>query len=618
MFMLKWCILGIGFMFMLMNGTAQKVSTNKKAEEGYEGALLLFRQKHYEEALKVLEKAAAYDRFPELYFLRADIYNKQKNKKAEIEAIEEGLGLDSAKYSGYYFFLAENYMSLGNYEEAQLAYRKYLEKDKRQQNAGQARRQLENCEFAVSALASEEKGSRELFITADQDVYWPSLDVTGHTVWYTELREGTENIRMLKEGKTYFLNLNTADNEGTQSLTADGQMMYFTGCGRPDSRGSCDIYVTYRISDTLWSEPVNLGEPVNTDSWEAQPAISPDGRHLFFASNRPGGRGGSDIWHTTLLSRSKDGRQWWSEPELLYFNTSGQEMAPFLYCDGKTLFFASDGYPGMGKMDIYKVDLDKEDKPVNMGITVNSYEDEMGFVVDASGRQGYFAAEKEGKRSIYKCNLPGKVRSSEISYLKLEVMDEDGYSMVPDQLVVQVVGKGDTLAFYDGRYVNAEMLVCTPAECMLLLSVLKSGYLYYSDTLCIGKSDYARPLYREIILKKIRENSSLVLKGIFFEVDDYTLRPESEPELQQLVAFMQQNPGVKIEIAGYTDNDGTDEYNYRLSENRAFEVYKYLFLHRVKKDRMSYRGYGKENPVAPNDTEEGRAKNRRTEIRIRS
>ncbi len=614
--MRKECLLCLGLLLAFTEVIAQKVSANKKAQQGYEEAIQLYRGKKYGEALKVLDKAAAYDRFAELFFLKADIYNKQKNAQAEIDAIEAGLALDSLKYTGYYYFLAENHMLRGEYAKAQAAYKHYLGKDKKQQNALRARQQLKNCEFALRALAAGKKKEREVFIASDRDVYWPSLDVTGETVLYTSLDEGVENIRMRKGEKTFFLSLNTAENEGTQSLTADGQMMYFTGCGRPDSRGSCDIYVAYRLSDSLWSEPVNLGEPVNTDAWEAQPAISPDGRHLFFASTRPGGRGGSDIWYSTLLGRSSDGRQQWSEPRLLYFNTPGQEMAPFLYYDGKTLFFASDAYTGMGGMDIYKVNLDEAGEPLNMGISINSHENEMGFVVDATGRKGYFTSAQDGKRNIYRFDLDEELRCPETAYLKLKIRDEEGRPVVPDQLVVQVLGKRDTLALYDGMYVNSDMAVCTPAENTLLLSVLKTGYLYYSDTVRVGRADFNRPAEREIIMRKIRENSSLVLKGIFFEVDDYTLRSESEAELQQLVAFMQRNPGIRIEIAGYTDNNGTDEYNLRLSENRAFEVFKYLFLHRVKKDRMTYKGYGKANPVAPNDTEEGRARNRRTEIKV--
>lgn len=616
--MLKWCILCFGCLLVQTLSVAQKVRVNEKAQRGYEEAMQFYRSKKYGEALKVLEKAAAYDRFAELFFLKADIYNKQKDRQSEIEAIEEGLALDSLKYPAYYFFLGEDYMLQGDYEKAQVAYEQYLKKDKKQQNAARARQQLRNCVFARHALAAGGKRERELFIASGRDVYWPSLDVTGETVLYTALDEGVENIRMRKGEKTFFLRLNTAGNEGTQSLTADGRMMYFTSCGRPDSRGSCDIYVAYRLSDTLWSEPVNLGEPVNTDSWEAQPAISPDGRHLFFASNRPGGRGGSDIWYSTLLGRSDDGRQRWSEPKLLYFNTPGQEMAPFLYYDGKTLFFASDSYPGMGGMDIYKVDLEEAGEPVNMGISINSHENEMGFAVDATGRRGYFTSSQQGKRNIYRCELEDGVRCPETAYLKLKIRDEDGNALVPEQLIVQIVGKRDTLALYDGMYVHSEMSVCTPAESTLLLSALKRGYLYYSDTVRIGRASFDRPAEREIVMRKIRENSSLILKGIFFEVDDYALRPESEAELQQLVAFMQRNPEVEIEIAGYTDNAGTDEHNLRLSENRAFEVFKYLFLHRVKKERMAYKGYGKAHPIAPNDTEEGRARNRRTEIKVKA
>ncbi len=615
--MRKWCVCWLVCLLASVVVEAQNVSANKKGREEYEEALRFYREKRYGEALERLDKAEEAGRFAEACFLRADIYNKQKNKETEIEAIEAGLELDSMRYTGYYFFLAEDYMALGNYEKAGFAYEQYLKKDKKQQHAVRARKQRKNCEFALHALATEQKKERELFIAEAGDVYWPSLDITGETILYTALEDGVENIRMLRDGKSQGLNLNTSGNEGTQSLTADGQMMYFTGCGRPDSRGSCDIYVAYRLSDSVWSEPVNLGEPVNTDSWEAQPSISPDGRHLFFASNRSGGRGGSDIWYSVLLRREENGRQVWSEPRLLYFNTGGQEMAPFLHYDGKTLFFASDAYPGMGGMDIYKVDLEEVGEPQNVGITVNTFEDEMGFAVDASGRKGYFASRENGKRNIYRYELEDEFRCGETSYLKLEVTDEEDMRLIPDQVTVQVIGRRDTLALYDGKYVNSEMLVCTPAESILLLSVLKDGYLYYSDTVLVGQADWERPLYRKIVMKKIRTNTSLVLKGIFFEVNDYSLRPESEAELLQLVAFMQRNPNVEIEIAGYTDDSGTDDYNYRLSESRAFEVFKYLFLHRIRKERMTYKGYGKENPVASNDTEEGKAKNRRTEIRVK-
>lgn len=592
-------------------------SANKKAEANYREALELYKNKDYKGAHAALYKSEELDRgFPELYLLRADIYNREKNTEGEITSIRKAFSLDSLKYTSYYYLLADCYYSVGDYSNALVFYDQYIRKDKKQNWFTAAKRKIENCRFAHHALQTQKKQPVVSFIQSEQDVYWPSLDVTGETVLYTKQDEGGENIWMRKDGKDYFLNLNTTENEGTQSLTADGKMMYFTTCGRPDGRGSCDIYVAYRISDTVWSAPINLGYPVNTDAWEAQPAISADGTKLFFASNREGGRGGSDIWFSRLLSREVDGRQVWSYPLCLYFNTPAQEMAPFLYYDNNILFFASDGYPGMGGMDIYRADLNRVNEPVNVGITVNTCKDEMGFTVDASGNWGYFASDVNGPKNIFKYRLTDSISCDPMSYVRLVVRAKDGGALKPDRLTVVIPETKDTLAFYDGLYVYNEMLVCIPANRLLLVSAEKEGYMYYSDTLYTAATDREHPLYKKIVLHEIRPGETLVLKGVFFDVDDYRLKPESVMELQQLAGFMSRNPDVKIEISGHTDNTGSVEHNYELSESRAFEVYKYLFVNRINKNRMIYKGYGKDKPVASNEDEAGRAVNRRTEIKI--
>ena len=161
------------------------------------------------------------------------------------------------------------------------------------------------------------------------------------------------------------------------------------------------------------------------------------------------------------------------------------------------------------------------------------------------------------------------------------------------------------------------MLACIPVNKLLWVSAVKQRYLYYSDTLQVKENTRENPRIYTLCLRPIQKEQTLVLKGIFFDVDDYRLRPESYPELRQLVVFLKQNPEVKIEISGHTDNTGSDQHNYRLSENRAFEVYKYLFLNHIQKERMEYKGYGKDRPLRTNDTEEGRKENRRTEIRVR-
>lgn len=610
----------IGCLLLLMlvgGGAIYGQSDNKKAAANYQRALELFRQKDYNGTHAALDKAAALDdRFPELYLLRADVLDKEKRIPEEIEAIRKAFELDSLKFTYYNYLLADCYYEQGDYENARKYFERYMQTDKKQNQLTAARRKTENCNFALHALRVQKKQPVQPYITSDKNVYWPSLDAMGHTILYTMQDGMDENIRMKMDTIDRPLNLNTTENEGTQSLTADGRMMYFTACGRKGGLGSCDIYVAYRISDTLWSEPINLGYPLNTEAWEAQPAISADGTKLYFASNREEGRGGSDIWYSTLLRREPDGRQLWSRPKCLYFNTSGQEMAPFLYYDSETLFFASDAYPGMGGMDIYKVNVNRVNTPDNIGITVNTQKDEMGFAVDITGKWGYFASDINGPKNIFKYYLDDSIACPAVSRMELVLQDETGYPPSPENLVVVDPETSDTLAYYDGVYMNSPILICATNDKPLLLSIAGKGHMYYSDTIRIGREGVEKPLQKNIRMQKIKIGESLVLKGMFFDVDDHHLKPQSVTELQQLLHFLNLNHTVTIEISGHTDNTGSEQHNVQLSDARAFEVYKYLFVNRINKNRMTYKGYGKTVPVAPNDSEQGRARNRRTEIKI--
>lgn len=605
------------FCFLFVTLDAQQTRTvNKKAFGYFQDAKVAFREGKIQKALELLNKAKNYDqRFSGLYLLEADIFNKKGDKDSEIKAVEVALGLDSLRDHPYYYFvLAEAEFDKAHYEKAEEYYTLYLRRDKRRQAEQQALKQVENCKFAQEALRTQTKQPVEMYYEAGQPVYWPSLDVTGETLLFTKQEENRETMWMLKDREPYPLNFKTTGNYGASSLTADGQMMYFS---MNSGRNGFDIYVAYRLSDTTWSEPVNLGEPVNTDGWEGQPTISADGRRMYFAANREGGRGGSDIWFSRLLRRESNGRQIWSQPRCLYFNTPGDEMAPFLYFDNKTLFFASDGYPGMGRKDIYKVDVEEVSKPLNIGITVNSQREELGFIVDGSGEWGYFSSDVSGKRCIYRYRLEQDIACPPAAYIKLLTEDESEVPLAPDRLALVDVATGDTLANYDEVYACEQMLACVPVHKLLLVNAVKKGYMYYSDTLRVRQASPENPQVCRIRLSPIRKDRTLVLKGIFFDVDDYRLKPESYPELQQLLVFLRLNPEVKIEIGGHTDNSGNDKHNNQLSENRAFEVYKYLFLRHVSKERMEYRGYGKDRPLAPNTTQEGKARNRRTEIRIK-
>ncbi len=595
---------------------AQRKSTvPKKALNYFQQAKEVFRMGQTDKALEYLEKAKLlYEGFSGFYLLEADIRNKKGQSLEERKAIETALALDSLKNHPYYFVvLADFYFAEGNYVKAREFYKSYLLRDPRKQVQAQVLRQVAHCDFALTALQTQVKQPAEVFWENDLPVYWPALDVRGRCMLYTEQVGDQEKIWMLKEGISYPVDFQTSENYGAPALTADGQTMYFS---MKNDRNGFDIYVSYRLSDTTWSAPVNLGYPVNTESWEAQPAISADGTRLYFASTREGGRGGSDIWFSRLLRKEAGGRQIWSAPRCLYFNTPEDEMAPFLYFDNRTLFFASDGYPGMGGKDIYKVDLEEVSVPLNIGITVNTQRDEFGFIVDASGQWGYFSSDVNGKRAIYRYCLPDGVACPPVGCVHFQTEDAEGKPLLVDRLILREINLGDTVAFYE-RYPDSRILACVPRHTFLLVNAVKKGYMLYSDTLTVTEATVEHPQVYELKMQKIQPGQSLILKGIFFDTDDFSLKPASYAELQQLAGFLLQNPEVKIEISGHTDDTGEDAHNEQLSENRAFEVYKYLFLQRISKDRMTYKGYGKRQPLCPNTTEEGKAMNRRTEIRIK-
>ncbi len=606
----------LGMMWLSGVEAQRTVKVDKKAFGLFQEAKETFRQGKTTKALELLEKAKHYDKdFSGIYLLQADIYHQKKETAQEIEAIETALALDSLENHPYYYLvLADHYFELPDYNKALAYYQQYLQKDKRLQMKIRAERQAANCCYALDVLQNQVKQPMEIFYKASLPVYWPVLDAIGHSLLFTEQEGDRETIWMLKDSMRYPVKFEASGNYGAPALTADGKTMYWA---MDNGRNGFDIYVAHRLSDTTWSEPINLGYPVNTESWEAQPAISADGTRLYFASIREGGRGGSDIWCSRLLGYDPLGRQVWCRPYNLFFNTEGDEMAPFLYSDNNTLFFASDGYPGMGRKDIFKVHLSKREMPVNIGMPVNTQKDEFGFMVDGSGQWGYFSSDVEGKRCIYRYRLDEQIACPPVGYINLTVQDECENPVSPDQLILTDLESGDTLSYYGEGHTGEQMWACVPQNKRLLIGVLKRGYLYYSDTLQLKTGSWQPSFSYRVRLAPIHSNRTLVLKGVFFDTDNYRLKPESYAELRQLAEFLRLNPEVKIEISGHSDHTGKGGDYDRLSENRAFEIYKFLFLAHIPKDRMEYKGYRKNYPVAPNDTETGRAFNYRTEIRIK-
>jgi flagellar motor protein MotB len=365
---------------------------------------------------------------------------------------------------------------------------------------------------------------------------------------------------------------------------------------------------------------VNLGPDVNTTAWETQPSLSADGRTLYFVSNRPGGMGQSDIWMTRLQDNGV-----WTEPKNLgeTINTGGSEMAPYFHPDGRTLYFSSDGQVGLGGMDLFVSRSDSAGnwlEPENLGYPINSSGDEINIVVNAWGDKAYISSNQHegyGGYDIFNFELPLDARPTPSTFMKGVVKDKESGEPLEAYFSLTDVNSNIEIVRSFSDPANGEFLVCIPTSKVYALNVSAGGYLFYSGNFALeGLASEMEPFFVNVELSPIREGETMVLRNIFFGTDDYQLKASSFAELKKLIAFLNYNSGVKVEIRGHTDNTGDADYNKVLSAKRAQSVYDYLVENGVEAKRLAFKGYGATLPVADNDTREGRAKNRRTEIGI--
>jgi outer membrane protein OmpA-like peptidoglycan-associated protein len=412
--------------------------------------------------------------------------------------------------------------------------------------------------------------------------------------------------------------INSHGNEGAQCISPDGHYMYLTICNKPEGFGSCDLYFSKREGDR-WSVPMNMGNLVNSTTWDSQPTISPDGKTIYFASAREGTKGNMDIWKTTF----EDGM--WQKPVNLgdSINTVKGEMSPFIHPDGQTLYFTSNGHMGMGGNDIYFARMDSAGnfhKPVNLGYPINTYKDEGFLIVNAKGDKAYFASDQLGGKGgldLYTFDLYEAARPVTVTYMKGVVYDKNTNKKLDARFELIDLETGTVVVQSNSDPVSGEFLVSLPNEKNYALNVSKEGYLSFSENFTLkGTHDQTDPFLKDVPLQPVETGAVVILKNIFFDFDRYELLPESRIELDRWVDHLKNNPRLKIEIGGHTDNKGSKEYNQVLSENRARSVYNYLVEKGVDKSRLTYKGYGLSQPIDTNETEAGRANNRRTEFKV--
>ncbi|MEG1951083.1 MAG: OmpA family protein [Bacteroidales bacterium] len=465
-----------------------------------------------------------------------------------------------------------------------------------------------------------------------EDAYMAQLDSLTDTIW--------ETVNMGKP-------VNTEGHDATAGLSLDGQKIYiYRGVKR-----NGDIYIA-KLDSIDWKRPKSMAESRIMDTkvyQEKTVSLNFDGRKMFFISDRPGGYGGLDIW-----TCEKDSNDKWGNPINLgpVINTTGDELAVAVQPDGKSIFFSSNGHETMGGLDVlYSEWTDTVwSVPINMGWPINTVENDAFYTRSLDGKNAYYASERLDKTiggyDIYKITYMGEekgvvtqsedqllayvtkpvgetiiesaavIKITPITLLKGFVYDDFTKKPLKAQVIMVDNDLKQEIAVFESNAVSGKFMVTLPAGHNYGITVKCDGYLFHSENFDISaESEYAE-VSKDFPLKNITVGSKVVLRNLFFEVDKATLLPASYTELERLYKLMEEVPTIKIEISGHTDNTGSVTHNQKLSENRARAVVDYLVARGMSVDRLLYKGYGLDQPCAPNTTVEGRALNRRTEFKI--
>ncbi len=551
--------------------------------------------------------------------------------------LEKAYELDASTYGGYY--LGETYFALMEYQKAIPQYEKYLANLSR--NTPQkkiAQTNLAKAEFAATHIQDSIRFAPINLGTAVNspgDDYLPSLTADGSLLLFTSRRSnstGGYNPMIRDYGEDFYVSewggdkwksainlgapVNTDRNEGASTISQDGSLLLFTICDHPESLGRCDIFFSTRKGNK-WSKPRNVGPAINGPAWESQPSLSHDGETLYFVSDRKGGKGGRDIWFSRLV-----GGQWSKAKNLAGpINSPGNEGSPFLHADGVSFYFSSDAHPGFGGSDLfvsYQTD-DSWSKPKNLGYPLNTKDEEANIFINTKGNLGFINSTRPGgmgKSDIYSFELDERIRPQVATFLRGTVRDSLTQEPLRARIQLLDVESGDTLRSQFSDPVDGKFLMTLPLNRAYAALVEAKGYLFGS------KHFYLKELEEEtyfdvfLDLSPIRKGAQVVLNNIFFDTGKWELKEESFAELEVLVRYLTQNPSMKIQLQGHTDDVGSETDNLELSQNRAEAVQNFLQERGIAPERLLAKGFGESQPQVENSSEENRSINRRTEFKV--
>lgn len=604
----------------------------------YVEALFLIADYNYQKALEAMENLTEANR-QQSYFNNAEQYFLKL-----IEICPSYKGNSACFFLGEYYYQKKEYVLASKYlsQYIQGGQQGYGSQQKAREMNGTALQVLELVNNPVDFDPVPLKG-----VSTSSDEFLPLISPDGDFAFYTRreikpdktsyISRETEEFTFSKfEGISAICNcdsfspglkmpapFNDGRNQGGVSITIDNNHLFITICeqiklnNRPYK--NCDIFESH-FTNGEWGPLINLGTPVNRENtWEGHPSVTSDGKILYFASSRPDGFGGIDIYRAFRDSAGN-----WFKMENLgpVLNTKDNEKSPFIHSDSQTLYYSSDGKKGMGGFDIFYSKLLENgwSIPQNIGYPINNEGDDLGFVVSTDGSKAYFSSNKfnsNGGYDIYSFSLYEKARPQKVILLKGQLTDDNGEILTDAKIEIkdletQIVREGlvDPMT---GRYA---VVVVPSVKTDLILTVKKKNYAFKSEYLALDSIKPKKIIKLDFEVPPIEIGRAIVLNNIYFGTNSDVLSRESKKVLNEFAAYLKENKRIKIRIDGHTDSVDTEEFNLDLSTRRARSVFEFLVNQDIDSSRLSYKGFGESQPISDNESAAGRAKNRRTEFFI--
>jgi outer membrane protein OmpA-like peptidoglycan-associated protein len=613
----------------LLCSTHIVLGQTKQALQNYEAGISALNKNDTKKAIEQFTLAFSKDsQYLDPTIALFQVYHDQKDFKKAIYYFDLIKKIDTAAALPFLVKQGVALASLGQYDAAYTLLEPYISKNSIPAYLkDKATALFAVCQFAIAEKMAPEISIQNMgdSINSPASEYFPTVSIQDSLfLFMRRLNLSREDFYTSSMGIDGFSaaiplsdTLNFAAKKGSMSLSADLQTLYYAADYAEQGYGRYDIYKVQR-SPWGWSKPKNLGQKINSDYWESAPSIAPDGNAIYFASNRPDGYGGIDIYVSY-----KNEKGFWEEAMNLgpTINTKGDDQTPFIHSDNQSLYFSSNGRAGFGGSDIY-VSRKKIDgnwtTPVNLGYPINTYDNEGSIAVASNGANAYIASDRSdsrGELDIYKITLAENTRAFKTWYIKGQIIDAKTKKSIAAAL--QIVDPASGYPMMEMQIDSmGQFLLALPYFDSLGLKINSPGHDYLSSILPIDSVKLMAGKTFDFALTPIEKIFTKIFNQVYFETSSAVLQTISSVELDALVGYLKTTLNAQILIEGHTDNTGTSAQNNLLSLQRANAIGDYLQQKGIAANRIQRKGLGATMPIADNNTAAGRAKNRRTSFTI--